>query len=107
MILDHLSEQLFGRYQALRIYVTIARLSKDEFTTGQVVKLSGAAESAVSGELQRLCKLGSLSATSRRGTYRRENDSVIWQVAELLSSDEGRGEPSGLGIQDSIRVFDR
>ena len=85
------SRLLFGRFEALLVYRTIAELAKSEFTTLEVHRLSGVAESAVSRELARLTQLGYLRKISRRGNYVRQA-SVLWQwVHDQFVEWEGVG----------------
>lgn len=83
--IDDLSDELFGRYEALRIYLTIAGLSKDEFTTGAVARLAGASDSTVSRELRRLTLLGPIKRVSRRGEYSRVAASPFWRAVERVA----------------------
>jgi len=62
----------------------IAGLTKDRFTTGEVVKLSDVDRSAVSKELKRLVDVELLRAVSRRGDYERQ-DSAFWRLVTDLT----------------------
>jgi DNA-binding IclR family transcriptional regulator len=81
------SEALFGRHQAMSVYVTIARFSKPAFTTGEVVKLSSVPRDACSRELNRLTDLGFVTRTSRRGDYERNDQTRFWELVEALASE--------------------
>ena len=81
-----LSDLLFGRYQALAVYRTIARLPKAEFTTGHVAAASAVSPAACSKELTRLEKLGVVIRRSRRGDYERVDSAVFWLVVDDLAS---------------------
>jgi DNA-binding MarR family transcriptional regulator len=85
------SELLFGRYQALAIYSTIARLPKPEFTTGQLAHATGYPVAACSKELARLERLGVLTRRSRRGDFERHDPNVFWEVVDKLA-DAWAGE---------------
>lgn len=85
MQIDDVSDQLFGRYQALRIYVAIAQLQKDEFTVGGVAALADASTSSVSREMGRLADLGAIIRVSRRGDYQRVSASPFWFAVDALA----------------------
>lgn len=80
------SDLLFGRYQALAVYRTIARLPKSEFTTGQVASASDVSAAACSKELARLEKLEVVVRRSRRGDYERKDSAVFWVVMDQLAT---------------------
>jgi DNA-binding transcriptional ArsR family regulator len=84
--LEDRSNRIFGRYDALCVYAVIAGLTKEQFTTGEVVKLSDVDRSAVSKELKRLTEVGLLHAASRRGDYERQ-PSAFWALAAALHSE--------------------
>lgn len=86
MDIDARSNLLFGRYEALRIHAAIAQLSKPEFTTGQLAKVSGIDSNKCSKELAKLRQLGLVEATSRRGDYSR-TESVFWSLADQLAHE--------------------
>ncbi len=83
------SNRLFGRYDALSIWAAVAGLRKEQFTTGEIVALSGVGGSVVSKELKRLAHVGLLQVLSRRGDYERR-ESNFWALAECLA-EEWRG----------------
>jgi hypothetical protein len=87
----HGSELLFGRHQALTVYAAIARLTKPEFTTGQLVALINTSTDVCSKELRRLCDLGLVEKTSRRGDYRRVDASRFWELVDHLESEWRQG----------------
>jgi hypothetical protein len=84
--LEQRSNVLFGRYQALSMYVSVARLTKSEFTTGQLSRLTGYSGSQCSKELARLASLGLIRTTSRRGDYDRIV-SPFWDAMIELSDE--------------------
>jgi hypothetical protein len=86
---DDVSDVLFGRYQSLRVYATIARLVKDEFTTGQLADLTGVPGSQLSKELGRLARLELIRPTSRRGDYTRNPDSAFWGWIDAMAAEWG------------------
>lgn len=88
MDIDARSNVLTGRYESLRLWAAIGRLAKPEFTTGQVVTLTGISPTQCSKELSRLKHVGLLTATSRRGDYQR-TESAFWAVADTLASEWG------------------
>lgn len=84
---DELSSLLFGRHQALRVYVSIARLSKPAFTTGQLHQVSEVPSPVISKELARLVGLGLVRPTSRRGDYERtDGGETFWQLIDHLAT---------------------
>lgn len=89
MTLEQRSGELFARHQALRVYATIARFPKDEFTTGQVEFLSGVPKHDCSRELKRLVRLELVQSLSRRGDYRRVAGTRFWEFADALASEWG------------------
>ena len=76
MGIDDRSNELFGRYQAFRVYAEIARLAKDEFTTGQIATLAGTTSADASKELARLVRL-EVIARSRHGDYTRGGQPIL------------------------------
>jgi hypothetical protein len=82
---DERSHILFRRYEALRIYAAIARLTKDEFTTGEVSILTGVPTPVVSKELGRLKLVGLVTSVSRRGDYTRL-PSDFWALVDTLGT---------------------
>lgn len=86
------SDLLFGRHQALGVYSAIARLTKSEFTTGQIASASDVPVGVCSKELTRLETLGVVVRRSRRGDYERRDEAVFWAVMDQLrvAWDEGR-----------------
>lgn len=86
MDIDARSQILTGRYEALRLWAAIGRFAKPEFTTGQVVALTGASSTQCSKELSRLKHLGLLTAVSRRGDYAR-TESPFWALVDALVSE--------------------
>jgi hypothetical protein len=86
---DDQSDELFGRYQALRIYASIARLTKTEFTTGEMAALTSIPSPQLSKELGRLTRLGLVRPTSRRGNYERLDDTPFWHLVDALAHDWG------------------
>ncbi len=89
---DDRSGVLFGRYQALRIHVAVARLSKPEFTTGQVAGLvGGVMPDAISKELGKLREVGLVRSMSRSGDYERVEDTCYWEFVETLGLEWGIG----------------
>jgi DNA-binding transcriptional regulator GbsR (MarR family) len=88
------SNRLFGRYDALNIWAVVAALVKEQFTTGEVVALSGVGSSLVSKELKRLADVGLLRSVSRRGDYERL-PSGFWAVAAALFEEWRTSEASG------------
>lgn len=89
MDVDERSDELFGRYQAVRVYASIARLSKAEFTTGALAQLTGVPTSQLSKELGRLSRLGLLRATSRRGDYERNDETSFWRWCDAIAQEWG------------------
>jgi DNA-binding transcriptional regulator GbsR (MarR family) len=87
MDVDEISEDLFGRYQALRLYMSIARLAKDEFSTGQIASITGISSPSISKELARLDRLGFIKRTSRRGDYQRITASAFWSFVSGISDE--------------------
>lgn len=87
-----LSDLLFGRYQALAVYRTIARLPKSEFTTGQIASAADVSTAACSKELARLEKLGVVVRRSRRGDYERKDSAVFWVVVDQLATAWDAGQ---------------
>ena len=85
MSIDTRSELLFGRYQALRVYATIARLPKPEFSTGDVAALSGVPVADCSKELARLVRLEVVRRRSRRGNYERDDETSFWTHMDSLA----------------------
>ena len=83
--MERTSELLLGRYQAMSVYAAVARLSKPEFTTGQISAVSGVPTSALSKELARLVKLEVIHSVSRRGDYERADVPSFWSAVELLA----------------------
>ncbi len=83
MEVEDFSDQLFGRYRALRIYSVIASMS-DKFTTAEVARLSDAAGPDCSKELRRLVDLGVLRTVDRRGAYERPA-SQFWIAMGMLA----------------------
>ena len=87
---DDRSHVLFGRYQALRVYATIARLAKPEFTTGQLQAISGVGGSNISKELSKLVSIDLVRATSRRGDYERiDHDDPFWVLVSDIADRWG------------------
>lgn len=86
------SDLLFGRYQALAVYRSIARLPKSEFTTGQIALAAGVSPAACSKELARLEKLGVVVRRSRRGDYERKDSAIFWVVVDQLAVAWESGE---------------
>lgn len=78
MDIDERSDDLFGRYQAMRVYAAIARLTKPAFSTGDLAKLTGVPTPALSKELRRLTRLELVRSTSRRGDYERIGSDPFW-----------------------------
>ena len=91
MDIDDRSNELFGRYQALRVYAAIARLPKAEFTTGDVARLTDVPTAQLSKELGRLCRLGLLHSVSRRGDYERNEAGSFWNWCDSLAREWGDG----------------
>lgn len=89
------SELLFGRYQALAVYAAIARLTKPEFTTGQLASIADVPPTVCSKELARLERLGVVIRRSRRGDFERRDPDVFWEVVDRLAQawTEGAGTP--------------
>jgi len=87
MDIDDCSDELFGRYQALRIYSAIARLPKSEFATGDLARLTDVPTPQLSKELGRLRRLGLVRGTSRRGDYERNNDGSFWTWCDTLARE--------------------
>jgi hypothetical protein len=83
------SDTLFGRYQALRLYAAVARLSKPEFTTGELAILTATPVPQCSKELVRLVDLGLVIRTSRRGDYERVDSSSFWPLVDALAEEWG------------------
>ena len=81
--LESRSSQLFGRYDALTLYLAIASLPKEGFSTGEVVALTGVLAPTVSKELGRLCSLGFVRPRGRRGQFERCSSSFWTFVQEL------------------------
>lgn len=92
MDVDDRSEQLFGRYQALRVYAAIARLAKAAFTTGELAKATSIPTPQLSKELGRLCQLGVIRSTSRRGDYERVELTAFWRCCDELATEWGHAE---------------
>lgn len=90
--MEEISDALFGRYQALATYDTIARLAKPEFATREVATLAGIPTPAVSKELARLVGLGVIRSVSRRGEYERVDETEFWTAIELLGQWARRGK---------------
>lgn len=93
MDIDARSHLLTGRYEALRLWAAISRMTKPEFTTGQVMALTGVSSTQCSKELSRLKHLGLITAVSRRGDYER-SESPFWALADVLASVWDLTEPS-------------
>ncbi len=91
MDIDDRSNELFGRYQALRVYAAIARLPKAGFTTGDVARLTDVPTAQLSKELGRLCRLGLLHSVSRRGDYERNDAGSFWNWCDSLAREWGDG----------------
>lgn len=89
MGIDERSDDLFGRYQALRVYATIARLTKPAFSTGELAKLTGVPTPALSKELGRLVRLELVRSTSRRGDYERIDDQPFWNWCDAQATSWG------------------
>jgi hypothetical protein len=85
--IERMSNLLFGRYQALQLYATVARLSKPEFTTGELAALTRLPSAACSKELGRLTDLRVLRIISRRGAYERDDQSCFWRFIDELASE--------------------
>jgi hypothetical protein len=85
--IERMSNLLFGRYQALQLYATVARLSKPEFTTGELAALTRLPPAACSKELGRLTDLRMLRIVSRRGEYERDDQSCFWRFIDELASE--------------------
>ena len=86
MGIDEYSDNLFGRYQALRVYTAIARLATRQFATGDLAKLTGVPTPALSKELGRLSYLELVRSTSRRGDYERIDDSPFWAWCDVQAT---------------------
>ena len=86
MDIDARSNVLFGRYEALRICAAIGRLSKPEFTTGELAVVSGIESNKCSKELGKLRQLGLVRSVSRRGDYSR-TESPFWELVDRLATD--------------------
>jgi hypothetical protein len=85
MDIDARSRVLFGRYEALRIWAAISRLAKPEFSTGQLVKVTGIASTQCSKEVGKLERVGLVRSVSRRGDYARI-DSAYWSLVDQLAA---------------------
>jgi len=88
--IDARSHSLFGRHESLRVFATISRLTKPQFTTGEVLALTGVASSQCSKELNRLKQLGLVRALSRRGDYERVQSAFWPLVDQILAEWESR-----------------
>lgn len=86
MDIDARSRIVFGRYEALRICAAISRLTKPEFTTGQLVKVTGIASGQCSKEIGKLARVGLVRSVSKRGDYAR-NDSAYWPLVDQLAAE--------------------
>jgi hypothetical protein len=86
--IDERSEHLFGRYQAFRIALVVARSPKAEVASGRVASLAGVETGVVSKEFSRLVRLGVLRSVSRRGDYER-TDQEFWTAIETLAEHWG------------------
>lgn len=91
MDIDQRSDELFGRYQALRVYATIARLPKAAFTTGDLARLTGIPTPQLSKELGRLTRLDLVRSISRRGDYERQEDQSFWTWCDALAREWSEG----------------
>ena len=86
---DSMSNRLFGRYQALRLYSAVARFAKPEFSTGQLARLTDLPTPVCSKELSRLAAMKLLRVVSRRGLYERNDESCFWRVMDELAREWG------------------
>ena len=86
MDIDARSQIIFGRYEALRICAAIGRLSKPEFTTGELVTVTGISSTQCSKELAKLKHVGLVRPLSRRGRYARI-DSGFWSLVDQLATE--------------------
>ena len=84
MDIDARSKKLFGRLEALRIWAAIGRLAKPEFSTGEIVKMTGIDQ--CSKELGKLDQVGLVRSISHRGDYARV-ESAFWSMVDQLSSE--------------------
>jgi len=80
---DECSNQLFGRFDALALYLAIAALPKEAFTTGELAKITEVGSPTISKELGRLKSLGLVKSMGRRGQYER-CPSCFWALVEEL-----------------------
>ncbi|AYE93456.1 hypothetical protein C0J29_00120 [Mycobacterium paragordonae] len=70
--------------EALRIWAAIGRLAKPEFSTGQIVTMTGIDQ--CSKELGKLDQVGLVRSVSNRGDYVRV-ESAFWSLADQLSAE--------------------
>jgi hypothetical protein len=90
MDIDSLSQTLFGRYEATRIWAAIGRFTKPEFTTGQLSAVTRVVSTQCSKELGRLKQVGLVRPLSKRGDYVRV-DSAFWSFVDQLATEWGHG----------------
>jgi len=86
MDIDSRSQVIFGRYEALRICASIGRLSKPEFTTGELVAVTDISSTQCSKELAKLKQVELVRPLSKRGHYAR-TDSGFWALVDQLATE--------------------